>query len=185
MDKKIEKLLKENKIKYKILAHRKVYTAFTEAETQHVDPKAVVKTVLVKFSKPTTHLTDKGVLTGDLALVGVPAKKRVDFKKITKAINEHQQKSYKLMLKNNPKLKKPSTITVKMAGEKDIEKRLKTKVGLLTAFSDVYGLPLLLDKKLIANKKLIVSAGSYTESVEVATRDFLKTMSGLTGNFTQ
>lgn len=186
MDSKIKKLLEQNKIKHKLIEHKKVYTAFTEAETMGSDPKAVVKTVFVKFSKPAAFALGNGkVAMADAALAAVPAKKRVDFKKIAKSINDHQQKSYKILLKSDPKQKKPSNITVKMASEKDIKKRLETKVGLLSAFSQIYGLPLLFDKKLAKNKKLVLAAGSYTESLEIPTKDFLKIMSGVSGNFTQ
>lgn len=197
MNKAIQKLLESNKIKYKNIEHRKVYTAFNEAETLASDARGVVKTVLIKLSKPTlltiTNAVSKKAtkpanLSGntiDFVLVAVPAKHRVDFKKIAKTINDHQLKGYKLLLKSNPKTKKPVVIQTKMANEKDIEKRLKTKVGLLSAFSSLYNLPLLLDKKLVKSKKLIIAAGSYTESVELSTKDFLKITNGLEGNFCQ
>jgi prolyl-tRNA editing enzyme YbaK/EbsC (Cys-tRNA(Pro) deacylase) len=186
MDKKIQKLLETNKIKFKLVEHRKVYTAFNGAETQHVDPKAVVKTVFVKLSKPSTHLLQNGeVHTIDFLLVSVPAKKRVDFKKIAKAVNDHQTKSYKILVKENPKAKKPAVVTAKMANEKDIVKKLKTKIGLLSAFGQIYNLPVLIDKKLLKNKKLIVAAGSYTESIEISPKDFLKITPHLEGTFTE
>ena len=194
MDKKIQKLLETNKIKYKLTEHRKVYTAFNEAQTQHVDPKSVVKTVLIKLSKPITHLIEtpsrnlaaaKNTQVIDCVLVAVPSKKRVDFKKIAKVINDHQAKSYKILVKDNPKLKKPSNITVTISKEKDIISKFKTKIGLLTAFSQIYNVPLLFDKKLSSNKKLIISAGSYTESIEITTKDFLKILRGIQGNFTE
>jgi prolyl-tRNA editing enzyme YbaK/EbsC (Cys-tRNA(Pro) deacylase) len=187
MDTKIKKLLDSNKIKYKLVEHKKVYTAFTGAQTQHIDPKTVVKTVLVKISKPLTHLQSGGkIKPAEFILVAVPAKNRVDFKKIAKAINEHMAKSYKIAVKEFPKLKKPAVITIKMAGEKDITKKLKTKVGLLHPFTQIFDLPpLLIDKKLTKNKKLIVPAGSYVESLEISTKDFLKISSGVEGNFTE
>ncbi len=182
----ITKLLDSSNVRYKVLEHRKVYTAFTEAETQHIDPKTVVKTVFVKFSKPSVHLLADGKISVIKAvLVAVPAKHRVDFKKIAKVINEHAIKSYKLLLKKDPKTKKPTSISVKIADEKDILKTLKTKVGLLHPFSQLFGLPLLFDKKLSKNKKLIFPAGSYTQSLEITTKDFLKIMTGLEGNFTE
>ena len=195
MDIKIKKLLDSNKIKYNLVEHRKVYTAFNGAETQHADPKAVVKTVLVKLSKPTIHLMmESNIKSLDFVLVAVPAKKRVDFKKIAKAVNEHAMKSYLLLTKTlvgtkraakaGP-YKKPIPISTKMASEKDIIKKLKTKVGLLAPFSQLYNLPLLFDKKLAKNKKLIVPAGSYTESLEISTKDFLRLMAGMQGNFTE
>lgn len=186
MDKKIAKLLEASKIKFKILEHRKVYTAFTEAETQHVDPKTVVKTVLVKFANFKLHTNQKGAIEPlEMALVAVPAGKHVDFKKIAKFATDIQSKLYKSLVKTQPKLKKPAAVAVKMASEKDITTKLKAKVGLLSAFSQVYGFPLLFDKKLAKNKKLVIAAGSYTESVEVATKDFLKHMYGSQGNFSK
>ncbi len=188
MDAKIKKLLETNKIKYKLLPHRKVFTAFTAAETQHVDTKQLVKVVLAKLSKPSVHLLkDGGPAELKFVFVAVPAGKRVNLKKVGKAINDHQAKSYKEILKLEPKtkFKKPSSITAKLASEKDIEKSLKTKVSLLHPFSHLFGLPILLDNKLAKNKKLIVSAGSYIESLELSTKDFLKLMQGQTGNFTE
>jgi prolyl-tRNA editing enzyme YbaK/EbsC (Cys-tRNA(Pro) deacylase) len=186
MDIKIKKLLEANKIKYKPLEHRKVYTAFNSAETQHVDSKQIVKVVLTKLSKPSLHMLKDGKPASlDFVFVAVPAGKRVDLKKVAKAINDHQSKSYKLLIKSQPKIKKPSQIKAKLASEKDIEKKMKTKVGLLHPFSQLFGYPILLDKKLAKNKKLIVSAGSYTESLEIATKDFLKLMEGQLGSFTE
>src|SRR3989338_6248125 len=81
MDSKVKKLLETDKIKYKLLPHRKVYTAFTSAETQHMDTKQIVKVVLAKLSKPSVHLLKGGgpaVL--DFVFVAVPAGKRVDLK---------------------------------------------------------------------------------------------------------
>lgn len=186
MDIKIKKLLESKKIKYKILPHRKVYTAFTQAETQHIDPKTVVKTVFLKLSKPSTHRMDDGrISTIEYLFAAIPAGKRVDFKKVAQATNQRAMKSYKLIAKDNTKVKKPSALKVKMASEKDITKKLKTKVGLLHPFSLLFGLPLMFDSKLAKNKKLVVPAGSYTESLEITTKDFLKIMVGAQGNFTE
>ncbi len=186
MDTKIKKLLDSSKIKYKVIEHRKVYTAFTASETQHIKPSTVVKVVFVKLSKPSTHLLDHSkISTIDSMLVAVPAGKRIDLKKIAKSVNDDAAKSFKLIQKTNPKTKKPPFVTAKMANEKDIEKKLKTKVGLLHPFSQIFGLPMLFDKKLTKNKKLIVSAGSYTESLEISTKDYLKIMVGIQGSFTE
>ena len=79
MDLKIKKLVEAKKIKYKLLEHRKVYTAFNSAETQHVDSKQIVKVVLAKLSKPAIHLLKEGKPASlDFVFVGVPAGKRVD-----------------------------------------------------------------------------------------------------------
>lgn len=149
MDTKLKKFLDTAKIKYEIAEHKKVYTAFNEAETQHANAKEVAKTVLVK--------TDSG-----FALVVVPAQKYVDFGKVKKAL----------------KAKK-----VSMAKEADITRVLKTKIGLIHPFGNLFGLPVLLDKSLLLPKTIIASAGSYTESLELKPKDFEKAVQPLKGSF--
>ena len=103
MDKKLKIFLDKNKIKYSLSEHKKVYTAFNEAETQHLKGKEVAKTVLVK--------TNDG-----FALVVVPAIKHVD-------------------------------------------------------------------NSLLKQKELVMSAGSYTESLEMKPKDFLKVVEAVKGSF--
>lgn len=149
MDKKLQKFLAGNKIKYELHEHKKVYTAFNEAETQHLKAKEVAKTVLVKADK-------------DYALVIVPAQKYVDFKKVKKTL----------------KAKK-----VGMAKESDITKILKTKVGLIHPFGNLYKLQTLIDNSLLKQKKISASAGSYTESVEIKPKDFVELVNPIKGSF--
>ena len=58
MDKKIQKYLETSGVKFTPIKHRKVYTAFNAAETQGVNMKEVVKTVLVKFDKAIAFLEE-------------------------------------------------------------------------------------------------------------------------------
>jgi Ala-tRNA(Pro) deacylase len=98
----------------------------------------------------------------DFVLIVLPAGKYVDFSGIKKAL----------------KAKK-----VAMATEKDITKYLKTKVGLLHPFGQVYKLQTLLDKGMAKAKKIIASAGSYTHSVEISPKDFEKLVKPIKGVF--
>lgn len=173
MDIKIKKYLEKNNIKYTILEHRKVYTAYNSAETQHKKTGDVVKTILLKLSNR------------EFVLAAIPAGKRLDLVKATKVINQHALKSYKSALKTNKAIKPPKTLTAKIATEKDILNVLHTQIGLICPISQIYGLSLLLDKKLLARPKLVISAGSYTESLEIKTKDFLKIHAGFLGIFTQ
>jgi Ala-tRNA(Pro) deacylase len=100
----------------------------------------------------------------DLALVVVPAGKYVDLKGIKKALKANK---------------------VSMATEKDITKYLKTKVGLLHPFGNLYKITTLLDKSFAKAKKMLASAGSYTESVEIAIKDFEKLTAPIKGNFSK
>ena len=49
--KQLEKHLKQNKIKYQVIEHRKVFTAYDSAETQHLKLAEVTKAVLLKGKK--------------------------------------------------------------------------------------------------------------------------------------
>lgn len=149
MDTKLKNYLTKNKIKYTLHEHKKVYTAFNEAETQHLKAKVVAKTVLAK--------TDSG-----FALVIVPAQKYVDFNKVKKTLRAKK---------------------VGMAKESDITKVLKTKIGLVHPFGNLFKLPVLLDNSLAKQKALIASAGSYTESVEIKTKDYIKLVEPVKGSF--
>ena len=151
MDKKLEKFLKENKIKYQLHEHKKVFTAHDEAQTQHIKTKEVAKVVLVKCDK-------------DFALVVIPAQKYVDFKKVKKVL----------------KAKK-----VSMAKESDITKVLKTKIGLIHPVGNLFQLPTLLDNPLAKQKTIMASAGSYTESIELKVKDFIKLVQPIKGAFSK
>src|ERR1051325_10950134 len=69
--KNLEKLLKENKIKYEVVEHKKVFTAFDAAETQHEKLSFVAKAVLLKGKK-------------NLYLAVLPAGNNCDFKSLAK-----------------------------------------------------------------------------------------------------
>lgn len=99
-----------------------------------------------------------------MVLVVLPAGKYVDFSAVKKSL----------------KAKK-----VAMATEEDIKKYLKTKVGLLHPFGNLYEIPTLMDKGFAKAKKMVASAGSYVESVEVAVKDFEKLVQPIKGLFSK
>ncbi len=183
MDKKIQKFFEQSDIKYESIKHRKVYTAFNSAETQHINPKEVVKTVLVKFDKQIAFITEPGdkIEKFNLILVAVPAGKHLDFKKIDKFVLDVQTKLFKKLIKQNPKLPSPIKVRTSVAKEKDIAGKLKTKY--LLAPLPIYDTPLLVDKKLTLNKNLVFSAGSFTESVKVSSKQYFKIISPILGAF--
>lgn len=148
ISKPLEKLLKQNKIKYQVVEHRTVYTAYDAAETQHVKESEVAKAVLLKGKK-------------GLYLAVLAAGQNCDFKRLGKLTGDK----------------------VSMAKEKDITQKLKTKIGLIAPFGSLYKLPIFLDKKLLKIKKLNLPAGSYTESVIMSVKDYLKLEHPVTGNF--
>ena len=158
MDKKLQKFLETNKIKYSLHEHKKVFTAHDEAQTQHLKTKEIAKVVLVKSDKA-------------FALVIIPAQKYVDFAKVKKS------------LKANLPAGKAGKVS--MARESDITKILKSKIGLIHPFGNLYKLPALLDNYLAKQKKIMCSAGSYTESLEIKTSDFIKLANPAKGSFSK
>lgn len=148
--KSLEKLLTKNKVKFKILEHRKVFTAFDATQTQHLKTGQVAKAVLVKGKK-------------NLYIAVLPAGSNCDFKALSKLASEK----------------------LSMSKEKDITKNLKTKVGLIAPFGSLYNIPLFLDKKLAKNKKLNLPGGSYTASIELNFKDYLKLEKPIQGNFSK
>ncbi len=73
--KKLEKFLKNNKVKYEPIEHRIVYTAYDKAATLSIPQKIVGKTLVLKINK-------------GYALVLIPANKNLDkgkFKKVSTA----------------------------------------------------------------------------------------------------
>ena len=146
--KNLEKLLKQNKIKYEVVEHRKVFTAFDSAETQDVKLTEVAKAVLLKGKK-------------NLYLAVLPAGNNCDFKALSKLTADK----------------------VSMAKEKDIITKLKIKVSLIAPFGSLFKIPMFIDKKLLKNKKINLPAGSYTESVVMSVKDYLKLENPVEGNF--
>jgi len=63
--------LKKSKIKFEIIRHKKVFTAFDKSQTLKVPQKIVGKTLVLKVDKK-------------LVLVLIPADKKLDFRKLKK-----------------------------------------------------------------------------------------------------
>jgi len=76
---------------------------------------------------------------------------------------------------NIPKLKKLlKAKKVKMASEKQMAKKLKIKPGAITPFGGLYDIGLVLDGPLSKVKKAFFGAGSFTESLLIKMKDFIK-----------
>ena len=149
------KLLTTNNIKHTVVEHRKVYTAFDSAETQDIKLSEVAKAVLLKGNLPA------GKAGKNLYFAVLPAGNNCDFKSLGKLAGDK----------------------LSMAKEKDIVTKLKSKISLLHPFASLFKLPVFIDKKLLKNKKINLPAGSYTESVVMNVKDYLKLENPIPGNF--
>lgn len=164
---KLQKFFDANNAKYEILVHKKVFTTYDTAQTLHVDLKSVAKTLFVKI--------DRGYV-----FVILPGTKRFDQNKLKKLINDTRKKEAK-KTRTKPKLVKKVELTKETA----IKKMVTKKVGALVPFGHLYDLQTFYDKGLDANKKLILNAGSFTDSVVMTPKEYLRLEKAVTGKFSK
>jgi len=162
--KSILNFLDKNKIKYEIIHHRVVYTAYDKAATLSLKPHHVVKTVIVNLDKK-NH-----------ALALIPSNKNLDKKKLLALINKQRQKA-----------KQPSFKKIDFAKEQWMKKTLKgIKLGATPPFGVLYKLPAFIDNALANQPKLIVNAGDYQNSLKITAASLFKLDKTIVkGNFSQ
>ncbi|MBU0597484.1 hypothetical protein KKF61_00630, partial [Patescibacteria group bacterium] len=138
--KKLITHLDKNKIKYEILGHKTVYTAYDLAQTMKRKMQEIAKTLLVKVDK-------------QYYLVVLPAHYKLDLAKVKKHF----------------KAKK-----VQIAKESEMKSKFKVKPGAITPFGSIHKVQVVVDKGLLKVRDAIFSAGSFTESLKMKVKDFLK-----------
>ncbi len=141
------KYLDKAEIKYEIVPHKKVYTAYDLAQTLGEKLDGIAKTLLVKVELPKVEA--KADKKGKHYILVIPASYRANFQKIKKAL----------------KAKK-----VEMALEKNL-KKLGVEPGAITPFGGYHKLEVLMDKALLKTQKALVSAGAHTEALRVKVKD--------------
>jgi len=158
--KKVINFLENSKVKYNLISHRTVYTAFDKSATLKVPEKKVGKTVVVKINN------------NDLCLVLIGSDKILDISKLKKVL--------KKIFKNS--LKK-----ISFASEKLIGKKLKgVKVGAIPPFGDLWKIKTIVDSSFLKQKTVILNSGDYNFSFEIKTKDLKKLIPDLIkGNFTK
>ncbi len=144
---KVQNYLKKNKIKYEVLKHKTVFTAYDMAQTMKRKLSEIAKTLLVKVDKK-------------YYIVVIPAHFNLDFKKL------------KTMLKAKK---------VGIAKESEMKSKFNTKPGAMTPFGSLHKVEVIADRALLKAKDAIFSAGSFTESVRMKVKDYLKTENAQTG----
>jgi prolyl-tRNA editing enzyme YbaK/EbsC (Cys-tRNA(Pro) deacylase) len=160
--KDLQKLLEKNKVKHEIIDHRTVFTALDNARTQHIDPKEVVKTLVMKIDAK-KHI---------LALI--PANKNLDKKKLLKEVNIWLKKEGEKTVK-----------AVEFAKEKWMKENLKGKVGATIPLGSLNKMTAFIDKSLLKNKNLVINSGDYEKSVKIATKKFIEIEDMIKGAFSE
>lgn len=164
ISKKILDYLKKKKYKFKIIEHKTTYTAFDTAQTtkkkeKKIKPEEIVKALVVK--------ADNNYL---LALVS--ANKRLDKKKLLKAVNADRKKK-----------KLTPAKSVDLAKEAWMKKNIPGKVGAIPAFRELLKLDIYIDNVLAKQKNLYVGSGEYECSIKLPAKQYLKNEMLVKGNF--
>jgi len=163
ISKTIQKFLDANKIKYEIIEHKTVYTAFDKAATLHVKPVEIGKTVIVCFDGK------------NYALGLIPSNKNLDKKKTLTVFNKLRQKTKE---KNYKK--------IDFAPEKWLKTNIKgIDLGATPPFGELYNkLPFFIDNALAKPSKIIVNGGAYEISIKLSPVSLIKLNSNaLRGGF--
>ena len=152
--KKIINFLEKSKAKYEIVEHRKVFTAYDKAATLRMPEKISIKTLVIRTSPPLK----------EFALVNISADKNLDKEKLKKKINILRKKE------GGKAVKKIDFVT-----EKWVKSNLKgMKPGAMPPFGNLYGMEVFVAETLTVNKTIAFNAGSHTELIKLAYKDFQK-----------
>lgn len=98
----------------------------------------------------------------DYILAVVSADRNLDFKKLAKLAG----------------VKK-----VDLPKEGVMKTKFKVKPGALPAFGGLYKLPVFVDKSLLKEKKVLLAAGSFTESIKMSPKEYVKVEEATLGIF--
>ena len=155
--KALQKYFENIKVKPQGIVHKTVFTAYDLAKTTKTKLETIAKTMLLKVEPPYGESKSKYIIAV------LPASHNVDFKKLAKSLG----------------VKK-----VAIAAEQAMVKLVKVKPGAMTAFGPYHKkTPVIIDKALLKSKKIIARGGSFTESVLMSARDFLKATEGAVATF--
>lgn len=75
--------------------------------------------------------------------------------------------------------------TVALAKEKDMLTKFKMKPGAMTPFGSLHKVGVIVDKGLVKTEKVLMGAGSFTESLRVKMKDYLKSEQPTVGSISE
>jgi prolyl-tRNA editing enzyme YbaK/EbsC (Cys-tRNA(Pro) deacylase) len=154
--KKIVVHLGNKNVKFEVVKHKKVYTAYDLAQTMRTKLDDVAKTLLVKAELPGLKKTDARHY-----VVVVPASYYVDLGKLKKALGAKK---------------------IELVFEKGM-KKLGIEPGALTPFGSLHGFGVVVDKAMLKTKDALVGAESFTEHLRMKMKDFVKAETPLVATF--
>jgi Ala-tRNA(Pro) deacylase len=134
-----------------------------------------IKHEILKHKKIYTAFDAAQTLKEDASNVAKSLLVKVDKKPVVVVVPAH----YRVDLKKLKKLLKATSVEI--VKEANIKKLLKATPGFLTAFGSMHHVDVVADKALLNAEKVIFSAGSFTESLRLRMKDYMKVEHPLTG----
>ncbi len=159
--KRLENFLKKQRAFYQVVTHKTIYTTFDLSQTLHEDLKLIAKTLLVQADR-------------DFVFAVVPGHKYLDVSKLKKLINLERKKAGEAPVKK-----------LNIATETQIKRSITKKVGALVPFGSLYRKQTYVDRLLLKNKKVILNAGSFEESIRITTSVYRKVEQPIEGSFSK
>jgi len=147
--------LGKNKVKFEVVPHKTVFTAYDLAQTLGAKLDQVAKTLLVSVEIPTLKKKEKKTY-----LVVVPASYYVDLQKVKKVLKAAR---------------------AEMAPEKVMAK-LGIKPGALSPFGSLRGIGVVVDRALLKTRDVFVGAESFTDSLRMKVKDLVALEAPVIGN---
>src|SRR3989344_2087310 len=151
--KKIIEFLERNKVKYKLIVHKAIYTSEEGAKARGLELRNGVKSLIFKFGNEAFRLL---LVRGD---------RKADLKKLREIFNV-----------KNIRLASPEEV-LKISG---CEIGSVHPFGMLMnsdgvdGLDGLDGLEIIMDESILENTDVDFSIGQHTHSAEMAARDFLK-----------
>jgi prolyl-tRNA editing enzyme YbaK/EbsC (Cys-tRNA(Pro) deacylase) len=169
---KVIKFLDSNKIKYEIVNHRTVYTAYDKAATLKVRPNVIGKTLVLKTNK-------------DLVIVLIPGNKNLDKNKFLKVVNKWSNSCGRIRV---PECSRKGGARLRYSHADFVSEKLMknkfrgVKIGAVPPFGSLYKLLTFVDRGLLKEKNVFVNSGIYEASFKLSPKVFEK-VGGIFGSF--
>ena len=152
VSKKVIKFLDKSGVKYEIINHRTVFTAFDKSRTLKEKTNIIGKTLVLKINPK------------EMVIVLIPGDKNLDKVKIKKTINLQRKKEGSKIVKK-----------IEFASERLMKNRLKgMKMGAVAPFGVLFKVPTFVNKSLLNKKKIILNSGRHDQSIVIKGTDFEK-----------
>lgn len=155
--KSLQRYIDKLGVKVEAVEHKRVYTTFDLAQTTGRKLESIAKSLLVKV---TPHY---GKDKSKYVIAVLPASHQLDFKALKRYLKVRG---------------------VALPKEGVMTKLFKMRPGALTAFGPLHRrTPVVLDRSLLKAKRILARSGSFTDSIALSGRDFIRATAGEVATF--